>query len=180
MKCSHEGCGNKAALGRLNLCVKHRDERAEAGIQLRNQRGSAKKKAYRIANPPICRETGCDNPIEVSRAHRCNSCKAKRAAMYESGAMREKSAKQVEELADRRPPKPLPHKKPAKIMTDAQQRRIDAELAAKDRERLKSLGYGNGPVTIYRGAEAARVPVTPIHLIPRRDFGVRESGDAFQ
>ncbi len=75
---------------------------------------------------------------------------------------------------------PKPRKKPAKIMTDAAQRRIDAELAAKDRERLKTLGYGNGPVTIYSGADVARIPVTPIHLIPRRDFGVRESGDAFQ
>ena len=180
MKCSHEGCGNKAALGRLNLCVKHRDERAEAGIQLRNQRGSAKKKAYRIANPPICRETGCDNPIEVSRAHRCNSCKAKRVAMYESGSVREKKTNQQEEHLSLGLEKPIHRKKPAEIMTDAAQRRIDAELAAKDRERLKTLGYGNGPVTIYRGAEAARVPVTPIHLIPRRDFGVRESGDAFQ
>lgn len=136
------------------------------------QRKAAEKKA---AKPPSFCKCGCGATAVYPFKYTTQCREAATARIYQAYLDRVK-----EERAAITIEAPKPRKKSKPIMTDAQQRKIDAEAAAKDRERLKTLGYGNGPVTIYRGAEVAKVAVTPIHLIPRRDFGVRESGDAFQ
>lgn len=178
MKCNWEGCTDQAVRGRLHLCAKHRDENYLQKVKEANDRGTEKKRALRAANPVLCRVPGCKNPASTPKSHRCQACKDKLRA--DRWILYPKEKAMDANLGPREPPKPKPRKKKAPIMTDHEQALIDIEAQDRDRRRLKELGYGNGPVKVYRGAEAEAIPVTPIHLIPNRDFGVRESGLTFQ
>lgn len=178
MICQWEGCKDQAVRGRRHLCAKHKEENYENNVKNANDRKTERQRKWRESNPILCREPGCKNPVSTPKSHRCQECKdklrAKRWILYP------KEKAQDANLGPREPPKPNPRKVAAPIMTDYEQALIDIESQNRDRKRLKELGYGNGPVKVYSGAEAEAIPVTPIHLIPHRDFGVREAGMQFQ
>jgi hypothetical protein len=77
--------------------------------------------------------------------------------------------------------KPKPRKRTAKIMTDAEQRRIDSEIAVREREQLVAKGYGHGPVKKLTAEEISAIAGSiPACGSIRRSFGRRELCDGFQ
>lgn len=166
MNCIHPGCGAETGSNRLKRCVPHRFENEQQKIKEANERGQLKRLAKRAENPLPCKD--CGNPT-VGKSKRCQPCKdaarTNRHKIYPNYHL----AKDGRTLGAEKPPKPIPRKAPAKLMTDAEQRRIDKEVSDRiNRDR----GYGHGDVIRYTAAEIAEMSrhVTPIHLTPGRHF----------
>jgi len=172
--CATTVCASSFESNRKTFCDFCLSVRASYSTEQNNIRINAQKAAAK----PI-RFCGCGCGVEVAYPFKyTNACRDAATLRIKTAKSQRLAAERLKQKVGDIIPKPK-----AKTMTAKERDRLDETQRNFDREvnsRLcKDHGYGHGPIIVYSGADAERVPVTPIHLIPKRESNFRGLVDAF-
>jgi hypothetical protein len=133
--CMEYGCDNPTPTPRKKRCVSCEEAHTQRLVKASNDRLQERRLAKRAADPRICQEPKCTNPVE-GLARKCKPCQDrhnKRVAEYRERIKPKDAVK--EEEAYIIPAKPEPRKEVKIVKTSAQ---VDAECR-REEARLRTV-----------------------------------------